>query len=215
MIPLALSCAAALALAGLPDDAPTAETGTQTPAPATETSPGAGPATAPGATSPARKSLLRPAPRPARMLYSGGAIPPDYELVNEYDSALLGGGMSSLIFGYTGGILFALIAGIHSLASIQRGDPLWALFPLAGPLLALGTPAYRSLVDPDLLYLRDVVCLGVAAVQWLGAVLAGIGYFFPTRVLVLKEAGTGGSGVFLPLGPGGGPGLSWAVAFGP
>jgi len=207
VIPLALSCAAALSLAGLPDDAPTAETGTA--APAAETSP--------GASSPAGNRLLRPAPRPARMLYTGGAIPPEYELVNEYDASLLGGGMSSLVFGYTGGIIFALIAGIHSLASIQRGDPLWALFPLAGPLLALGTPTYRGLVDPDLLYLRDVVCLGVAAVQWLGAVLAGIGYFFPTRVLVLKEGGTGGggAGVFLPLGPGGGPGLSWSVAFGP
>lgn len=202
MISLAFSCAAALALAGLPDDAPTAA---EPPAaPASDTSP----------TAPAEP---RPALRPARMPYRGGPIPPDYELVPEYNASLLLGGMSSLIFGYTGGVIFGLIAGLHSLVQIQRADPLLALVPLVGPLLALGGPGYRSQVDPDLLYLRDVVCIGDTVVQWLGAVLAGVGYFFPTKVLLLKEGGGSGSGagMLLPLGPGGGPGVSWSVAFGP
>jgi len=53
VIPLALHCAAALALAALPDDAPTA------PAP----------------------SLTKP--HPHRLLYKGGPIPDGYELVDE------------------------------------------------------------------------------------------------------------------------------------
>jgi len=89
------------------------------------------------------------------------------------------------------------------------------LLPLAGPLLALGGPGYRSQVNPDLLYVRDVTCLADAAVQWLGAALAVAGYFFPTKLLVLKEDQGGGAGVFLPLGPAGRPGLSWSVTFGP
>jgi hypothetical protein len=149
------------------------------------------------------------------MLYEGGAIPADYDLVLEYDASLLYGGMSSLIFGYTGSALFALIAGFQSLAQIQRGDPLWALLPLAGPLLALGTPAYRDQLHPDLLYVRDFACIAGAAVQWLGAILAGVGYFTPAKVLQLREGGTGGAGLFLPLAPGGRPGVSWTVTFGP
>ena len=203
MIPLALSCAAALALGGLPDDAPTAA------------EPPASPSPSPTLTPPAAAPAVRPLPRPSRMPYLGGPVPTDYELVLEHDASLLLGGMSSLIFGYTGGIIFGLIAGLHSLVEIQRADPLFALVPLVGPLLALGGPGYRSQVNPDLLYLRDVVCIGDAVVQWLGAILAGIGYFFPTKVLVLKEGGGSGVGVVVPLGPGGGPGLSWSMAFGP
>jgi hypothetical protein len=189
VIPLALHCAAALALASLPDDAPTA---------------------APAATVP-----LKAEARPRRLLYRGGPIPDGYELVNEYDASLLTGGMTTLVFGYTGGVIYALVAGLQSLVQIQRGEPLLAFIPLAGPLLALGGPTYRSLVPSQTLYLRDVVCLLDASVQVLGTVLAGIGYFFPTKVLQLKDGAGGGVGRLLPLGPDGSPGLRWTLTFGP
>jgi len=192
VIPLALHCAATLALAALPDDAPTT---------------GAPAVTAP-APSPAKASSRR-------LLYQGGPIPDGYQLVNEYDASLLTGGMTSLVFGYTGGVIFALVAGLQSVAQIQRGEPLFAFLPLVGPLLAIGGSTYRSLVPPETLYLRDVVCLLDASVQWLGVVLAGIGYFFPTKVLQLKDDAGGGFGWLLPVGPGGSPGLRWTLTFGP
>lgn len=194
MLPLALHCAATLALASLPGDAPTTA-----PAPSTtEAAPG-------------RHLSVRP----SRLLYQGGPIPDGYELVNEYNASYLTGGMTTLVFGYTGGVIFALVAGLQSLAQIQRGEPLWAFIPLFGPLLALGGPTYRSQVSPQTLYLRDVVCLLDASVQWLGTVLASIGYFFPTKVLRLKDDAGGGMGWLLPLGPGGSPGLRWTLTFGP
>jgi hypothetical protein len=149
------------------------------------------------------------------MPYLGGPIPDRYELVPEYNTTVLVGGMSSLVFGYTGAMVFALVAGFHSVASIQRADPFLALVPLAGPFLGLGAPGYRNQVDPDLLYLRDVVLLCDAAVQWLGAGLAVAGYFFPAKVLRLKEEAGIRAGWILPLGPDGSPGVSWAVTFGP
>jgi hypothetical protein len=190
VIPLALHCAAALALAALPDDAPTAA--------------------APAASSPA---LTKPSPR--RLLYRGGPIPDGYVLVNEYNASLLTGGMTSLVFGYTGGVIFALVAGLQSVVQIQRGEPFFAFIPLAGPLLALGGSTYRGLVDPETLYLRDVVCVLDAGVQVLGTVLAAVGYFFPTKVLELRDDSGGGAGWLLPLGPGGSAGLRWVLTFGP
>lgn len=200
MISLSLSCAAALALAGLPDDAPVAA---EAPASAAE-------APSPPEVAPAPEPPLRPAMMP----YTGGPVPPDYELSLEYNAGLLVGGMSALLVGYTGATLYALIAGFHSVVQIQRGDPFLALVPLFGPFLGLGGPGYRSQVDPDLLYVRDVVLLCDAAVQWVGAAMAGVGYFFPAKVLRLKES-DGRVGWILPLGPSGTPGLSWMGTFGP
>jgi hypothetical protein len=51
-------------------------------------------------------------------------------------------------------------------------------------------------------------------VQGLGAILVGAGYFFPTKVLMLKDKEESASGLLLPLGPGGGPGLTWSLTFG-
>jgi hypothetical protein len=202
VIPLALHCAAALALSGLPDDAPTAASSAAD-APA-EVAPSS-------STTPPERST----PRPNRLLYRGGPIPEGYHLVDEYSPSLLIGGMTSLVFGYTGGIIFGLVAGLQSLAQIQRGDPLFALLPVIGPFLALGGPGYRNQLPPDLRYVRDVFCLLDGATQLLGVGLASFGYFFPTRWLLLKEEEGGGTGWLVPMGPGGGPGLTWAVTFGP
>lgn len=217
MLALALSCAAVMTLSGLPDDAPPAVAPPASPAAADAPVGPAGAAPEASALPPAASlaglSLVDELP-PDRMPYLGGPVPSGYELVPEYNTTLLAGGMTSLIFGYTGAMVFSLIAGFHSVAAIQRADPFLALFPLIGPFLGLGAPSYRSQVDPDLLYLRDVVLLCDAAVQWLGVGLAMVGYFFPTKVLQLRDEGAR-AGLFLPLGPGGLPGLSLAVAFGP
>jgi len=60
-----------------------------------------------------------------------------------------------------------------------------------------------------------VVCILDSSVQLLGAVLTGAGYFFPTKVLRLKDDTGGGAGWLLPLGPGGSLGLRWTLTFGP
>ncbi|HYV47853.1 MAG TPA: hypothetical protein VFA20_23500 [Myxococcaceae bacterium] len=60
-----------------------------------------------------------------------------------------------------------------------------------------------------------MACILDSSVQLLEAVLTGIGYFFPTRVLRLKDDAGGGVGWLLPLGPGGAPGVRWTLTFGP
>jgi hypothetical protein len=157
------------------------------------------------------------ATQPAELPYTGGPIPDGYELVTEYNTRLLFVGWAISSLGYMVGGVYGTAAGIHSLAAFQRADPFFALLPLAGPFLALGSSGYRSQLDPGALAVHDAVLIGSGVLQILGAAMAGVAYFFPTRVVRLKPQRPAGGpppeASLVPLGPGGGVGLTLSLAF--
>src|SRR5262245_38999665 len=96
----------------------------------------------------------------AELPYEGGPVPDGYELVTEYNTQFLFYGWSIFSLAYAVAAGYGTVTGLIALSLIQRGDPFWALIPLAGPFLALGAPEFRDQVDPAFRTRHDVVMIG-------------------------------------------------------